>query len=113
MSDHFLEEWIRRAQPQPEDGPTVAAVKAIFRDARYDVRSLMRAMFLEDAFWAKENRGVLVKSPVELVIGTLRMFHVQPIDLMRTRSGGWLVFDVHLEASSNPAGPCQPSGNRP
>ena len=39
--------------------------------------------------------------------------HVQPIDLMRTRSGGWLVFDVHLEASSNPAGPCQPSGNRP
>ncbi len=38
---------------------------------------------------------------------------VQPIDLMRTRSGGWLVFDVHLEASSNPAGPCQPTGNRP
>jgi hypothetical protein len=40
---------------------------------------------------------------------------VQPIDLMRTRSGGWLVWDVHLEASGNPARPCQggTGGTRP
>jgi hypothetical protein len=35
---------------------------------------------------------------------------VLPIDLVRTRSGGWLVYDVHLESAGNPAARCQPEG---
>ena len=35
---------------------------------------------------------------------------VLPIDLVRTASGGWLVFDVHLESAGNPAVRCQPDG---
>lgn len=35
--------------------------------------------------------------------------HVQPIDVVRTRNGGWLVFDVHLEAARTLAQGC-PSG---
>jgi len=35
--------------------------------------------------------------------------HVQPLDFIHTRSGGWLVYDVHLESSGNPAAPCQPT----
>lgn len=31
---------------------------------------------------------------------------VMPIDVIRTRSGGWLVYDVHLESAGNP-GRCQ------
>lgn len=31
---------------------------------------------------------------------------VLPIDLVRTRSGGWLVYDVHLESAPNPAARC-------
>jgi hypothetical protein len=34
---------------------------------------------------------------------------VLPIDVVRTRSGGWLVYDVHLEAAGNPVGRCQPA----
>ncbi|MEX2155929.1 MAG: hypothetical protein WD773_03710 [Gemmatimonadales bacterium] len=34
---------------------------------------------------------------------------VVPIDVIRTRSGGWLVYDVHLEAAS-PTARCQPAG---
>ena len=34
-----------------------------------------------------------------------------PIDVVRTRSGGWLVYDVHLEAVGTPGGRCQPSGS--
>jgi hypothetical protein len=30
-----------------------------------------------------------------------------PIDLIRANSGGWLVFDVHLEAAGNPAVVCK------
>jgi len=42
--------------------------------------------------------------------------HVLPIEVVRTRSGGWLVYDVHLESAGSPAGPCQPEttgGTRP
>lgn len=35
---------------------------------------------------------------------------VLPIDVVRTRSGGWLVYDVHLESAGSPAGRCQPAG---
>jgi hypothetical protein len=34
---------------------------------------------------------------------------VMPIDVIRTRSGGWLVYDVHLESAGSP-GRCQPAG---
>ena len=32
---------------------------------------------------------------------------VLPIDVVRTRSGGWLVYDVHLESVGSPGGRCQ------
>lgn len=35
---------------------------------------------------------------------------VLPIDVVRTRSGGWLVYDVHLESAGSPVGRCQPTG---
>jgi hypothetical protein len=31
---------------------------------------------------------------------------VVPIDLVRTRAGGWIVKDPHLEAAGNPTRPC-------
>ena len=34
----------------------------------------MRELLLSDAFWAPEQRATLVKSPVDLVVGTLRQF---------------------------------------
>jgi len=35
---------------------------------------------------------------------------VLPIDVIQTRSGGWLVYDVHLESAGNPQARCQPAG---
>lgn len=35
---------------------------------------------------------------------------VLPIDVVRTRSGGWLVYDVHLESASSPGGRCPQAG---
>jgi hypothetical protein len=41
---------------------------------------------------------------------------VVPLDVVRTRSGGWLVYDVHLESTGSP-GRCPPpstgTGTRP
>ena len=60
-------------QPQPEELKRVAAA---FRDSRYEVRAAMRALLLTPAFWAPENRAALIKSPTELVVGTLRQFNI-------------------------------------
>jgi hypothetical protein len=38
---------------------------------------------------------------------------VLPITLVRTNSGGWLVYDVHLESAGNPARGCPQPGTRP
>ena len=35
---------------------------------------------------------------------------VVQIDVVATDSGGWLVYDVHLESAGNPAASCTPSG---
>jgi hypothetical protein len=35
---------------------------------------------------------------------------VVQIDVIRTGSGGWLVFDPHLESAGNPAAKCQTTG---
>jgi len=60
-------------QPQPEELKRLAAV---FRDGQYDTRGVLRALLLSPAFWAPENRAALIKSPVELVIGTMRQLNV-------------------------------------
>ena len=65
--------WREFVSPEPD----VAAVKqlaATWRAANYEMKPLLRAMFLSEAFWTPANRGVLVKSPVDLVVGSLRQF---------------------------------------
>ena len=48
----------------------------MFRASGYDIRSALRVLLMTEAFWAQENRAALVKSPVELVAGTLRQFEI-------------------------------------
>jgi uncharacterized protein (DUF1800 family) len=45
---------------------------AQFRDSNYDIKALLIAVLSSDAFWDPKNMGALVKSPVELTIGTMR-----------------------------------------
>jgi uncharacterized protein (DUF1800 family) len=72
--------WREFVSPAP-DAAQVRRLAAVFREARYEVKPLLRALLLSEAFWSSENRAVLVKSPVELVVGTLRIFDVRPADL--------------------------------
>ena len=69
--------WREFVSPDPEPAE-VARIAARFRDSHYDVKSALFALLTSEAFYARENRGVLVKSPVELVVGTLRQFDLRP-----------------------------------
>ncbi|MSQ72642.1 MAG: DUF1800 domain-containing protein [Betaproteobacteria bacterium] len=67
--------WREFVSPAP-DRTEVARIARRFRDSRYDIGTALHELLLAPAFWAGENRGALVKSPAELVAGTLRQFSV-------------------------------------
>ena len=72
--------WREFVSPTP-DTAEVKRLAKVFRDARYEVKPLLAALFESDAFWSDANRATLIKSPVDLVVGTLRTFGVRPMDL--------------------------------
>jgi uncharacterized protein (DUF1800 family) len=72
--------WREFVSPHPEP-QEVKRWAAVFRDARYEVKPLLRAALTSTAFWSSGNRAALIKSPVDLVVGTLRTFDIHPFDL--------------------------------
>ena len=64
--------WREFVSPDPDPAEVRADRRAVSRLAATTSRSRSRELLTSDAFYASENRGVLVKSPVEVVVGTLR-----------------------------------------
>ena len=56
---------------------SVERLARIFREARYEIRPLLRAMFMSPAFRDQDNYGALIKSPVELVVGTSMVWPIK------------------------------------
>lgn len=65
--------WREFVSPQP-DPAEVGRIAARFRASGYNIKSALRDLFTSNAFYALENRASLIKSPVDLVVGTLRQF---------------------------------------
>lgn len=65
--------WREFVSPTP-DAKEVGRIARVFRDSRYDIKAALRALLVSDAFYAPQNRAALIKSPVDLVVGTLRQF---------------------------------------
>ena len=72
--------WREFVSPVPDE-TQVNRLAAVFRDAHYEIKPLLRALLMSDAFWAQENRGSLIKSPVELIAGSLRTLEIHPLNL--------------------------------
>ena len=60
------------------DNAEVEKLATILRDSKYELKPLVRAFLMSDHFRAAKNRGNLIKSPVDLVVGSARMFGVHP-----------------------------------
>ena len=63
--------WSRMGRPADAEDDVVQELAAGFAEAR-DVQTLLRRMFLHEAFRDADTRAALVKMPVEYVVGTLR-----------------------------------------
>ncbi|WIM13156.1 MAG: putative SIGNAL PEPTIDE PROTEIN [Enhydrobacter sp.] len=72
-------------------GPAeVKHLAAVFRGNNYEMKPLLRALFLSPAFRDPANRGALIKSPVELIVGTVHVFGLpvpDPTPLVRMTAG--------------------------
>ena len=51
---------------------------ADFRTSNYAIKPLLREILLSQPFWDPANRGALTKSPVDIVVGTLRLEGERP-----------------------------------
>ncbi len=61
------------ASPERRDLERLAAG---FRASNYEIKPLLEAILLSPAFRSPEAKGALIKSPVDLVVGTLRLFEI-------------------------------------
>jgi uncharacterized protein (DUF1800 family) len=68
--------WREFVSLQP-DTAEVTRIARMFRDNRYNIRVALRALLSSDVFYAQENRAALLKSPVDLIVGTLRQFRIE------------------------------------
>lgn len=86
--------WLEFVSPTPQPAE-VKRLAGILRDANYEMKPLLRAMFLSPAFRDPANRGTLFKSPVEMTVGTLRLLQIPVDDTIRlVRSGRLLGQDI-------------------
>jgi uncharacterized protein (DUF1800 family) len=74
-------------KPDPAE---VKRLAAIFRNGGYEMKPVMRALLLSPAFRDPANRAALIKSPVELIIGTVHVLGLpvpEPTGLVRMMAG--------------------------
>ena len=86
-----------------QDRAAIEALASAWRDTDYEIRELVRLMLSSEAFWDPRYRGTIVKSPVDLMIGTLRSGGRLP-EWWPTLSGQLEGLGQHLFEAPNVAG---------
>lgn len=94
-----LKMWYEFIHPKPQakDKRTILRVAKAFYRSGYDISTLLQELLTTDQFWAAENRGTLVKNPVEFQVGLIRQLQL-PINnyqelVENGRSMGMDLFD--------------------
>jgi len=76
----FIAQKLWRAFVSHDDTAAIGQVAKVFRDSDYDIGSALREVLGAEAFVASTERGTLIKSPVDLTVGTLRAFGVYEVE---------------------------------
>jgi uncharacterized protein (DUF1800 family) len=65
--------WQEFVSPIP-NMTDIERITVQFRSSDYDLAVLMQDLLLTDDFWALRNRGALIKSPIDMLVGSMRLF---------------------------------------
>jgi uncharacterized protein (DUF1800 family) len=79
-SRHLARKLIRYFVCEDPPAELVEAFSAVIRDNKFELKPSLRMLFKSEAFYAPAARYALIKSPVELVVGTFRLLEVPPRD---------------------------------
>lgn len=77
LATKLLEFFVRPDPPRH----LVDALEYELRVKRFDLRETMRTLLSSEAFYSEQAMFSLVKSPVQLVVGAVRMLEVEPQDV--------------------------------
>lgn len=69
VAEKMWAEFISISRPNPA---VIKQWAQAFRGSNYDIPTLIKAVLNSREFWAVQHRGALIKTPIELTIGTLR-----------------------------------------
>lgn len=78
--------WRFFAYDDPDEA-IVDALAAVLRDGGYEFKPMLKAMFMSDAFYSKRAMFTNIKSPVELLVGTMRALEIAPGDTLSLNAG--------------------------
>ncbi len=67
--------WEFFVAPNP-DSSLIDSLAIVVRESKFNIRNVLRTIFLSDAFYDDRVRFAKVKSPVELVVGAVRMLDI-------------------------------------
>jgi uncharacterized protein (DUF1800 family) len=80
VAEYIAEKAWREFVSEKPDTVEVKRIAAKFRASGYEIKVLIGELLLSPHFWAQANRGRLVRSPVEVIVGTLRQFDLPQPD---------------------------------
>ncbi len=67
------------AYEQP-DSETIDRLAHVLRNGNYDLRPMLKNLFLSEQFYSERARGTHIKGPVELVVGAIRDLGLDEVD---------------------------------
>jgi uncharacterized protein (DUF1800 family) len=77
------------------DTTVIGSIALQFIQQDYDIATLLKALFTNEAFWV--SQGVMLKSPMELIVGSVQLFDLPVISQRRflnfSRALGQDLFD--------------------
>ena len=85
VSEHITEKLWRTFVSYKINKPVVRRLAQTFRQSGYRMRPLLKRLFLTKEFRNPANRGTLIKSPVDLIVGSVRLMG------MRIDNAKWLM----------------------
>jgi len=80
IAGKLFREFVAPGALTERDKRDVLRVARQLRESGYSIRAALRELLSTESFWALENRAALIKSPAELVVGTLRQFRIEVRD---------------------------------
>jgi uncharacterized protein (DUF1800 family) len=71
--------WAFFAYESPSD-EIIRDLAGVLRKNKYDIKPMLTAMFASDEFYGERARFTHIKSPIELLVGTMRVLEIPPLD---------------------------------